>query len=107
MTELRISSELASTFPAPAAIAHPAVGAEELDAGIARLAGHHDAIGVRVGDVVVLDGIVEPAFPECARALDLNRPGSLGVVAPLRRVEQVRAPVADDAARNSSRSSGS
>ena len=83
---------------APAGVADPAVGADELDAGIARFAGHDDAVGVAVGDIVILDGVVEAAFPEGAGAFDFDRAAAFGVVGPLRGVEQVRAPVADDPA---------
>ena len=83
---------------APTAITDPAVRADELDARIARLAGHHDAVGVPVRNVVVLDRVIKSAFPIGAGALDFRRPAQFGVIAPLGRVEQVRAPVTDNAA---------
>ncbi len=91
----------------PAAVAYPALCSDELDARVARHTGHRHAIGVAVGNVVVLHGVEQAAFPVGAFALDFNRAGAFGVIGPLCGVEQVRAPVADNPARVVPESSGS
>src|SRR5690242_21462685 len=53
-------------FTTPAAISHPAVGADEFDAGIAGCAGHDNAVFVPVGYVVILDGVIQSSLPKGA-----------------------------------------
>jgi len=83
---------------APAAVAHPSFGAGEPDARVSRLARHDHAVRVPESDVVLFDRVVESAFPVGPGPLDLDGAAAFGVVGPLRRIEEVSAPVADDPA---------
>src|SRR5450759_3311034 len=99
-TDYRLPDSLRAglEFAAPTGVAHPAFGTDELNARVARLARHRHPVRILVGDVVILDGVVETACPVRALSLDRYRAASFRVIGPLGGVEQVRAPVADDAA---------
>ena len=57
---------------------------------------HLDAVGVGVLHMVCLGRIVKSGLPEGPRRLDGHRTTVLRVIAPLRGIKEVRAPVGND-----------
>src|SRR5262249_34698878 len=73
-------------FASPTFVAHPTVGADEFDTGVARFAGHDDTISIMVSHIVILNSIIQSALPESAGAFYLHRAATFGVVGPLRGI---------------------
>src|SRR5262249_53187240 len=69
-------------FAAPAVVADPALCADEFDTRIAGFAGHDDTVGVTTGNVVILYGIEQAAFPIGAGTFNLNRAGAFRIIGP-------------------------
>ena len=80
----------------PAAIADPSFRPLKADAGRAVFDEHLDAIGIGVLDGVLLGRVVETRVPEGAFGIDFDGAAIFGIIGPLGRVEEVRAPVRDD-----------